>query len=35
MKLRDVCDGEDFCTMLETAELLPPDDPIAVDKLDK
>ena len=35
MKLRDVCDSDDFCTMLETAELLPPDDAMAVDKLDK
>ena len=35
MKLQDACDSEDFCTMLETAELLPPNDPIAVDKLDK
>ena len=35
LKLRDVCDSQDFRTMLETAELLSAGDPIAVDKLDK
>ena len=35
IKLRDVCDSQDFRTMLETAELLSADDPVAVDKLDK
>ena len=35
IKLRDVCDSEDFRTILKTAELLPLDDPMAVDKLDK
>ena len=35
IKLRDVCDSQDFRTMLETAELLSADDPMAVDKLDK
>ena len=35
IKLRDVCDSQDFRTMLKTAELLSADDPMAVDKLDK
>ena len=35
LKLRDVCDSQDFRTMLETAELLSADDPMAVDNLDK
>ncbi|XP_020609262.1 uncharacterized protein LOC110047860 isoform X1 [Orbicella faveolata] len=35
IKLRDVCDSQDFRTMLETAELLSADDPVAVDNLDK
>ena len=35
IKLRDVCDSQDFRTMLETAELLSADDPMAVDNLDK
>ena len=35
LKLRDVCDSQDFRAMLETAELLCADDPGAVDKLDK
>ena len=33
IKLRDVCDSEDFRTMLKTAELLSADDPMAVDNL--
>ncbi|KAL9979035.1 hypothetical protein ACROYT_G016627 [Oculina patagonica] len=33
IKLRDVCDIEDFCAMLKTAELLSADDPIAVANL--
>ena len=35
IKLRDVCDSQDFRTMLETAELFSADDPMAVDNLDK
>ena len=35
IKLRDVCDSQDFQTMLETAELLSADDPKAVDNLDE
>ena len=35
IRLRDVCDSQDFRTMLETAELLSADDPVAVDNLDK
>ena len=35
IKLRDVCDSQDFRSMLETAELLSADDPVAVDNLDK
>ena len=34
-KLRDVRNSDNFRTMLKTAELLPLDDPMAVDKLDK
>ena len=33
IKLRDVCDSQDFRTMLKTAELLSADDPMAVDNL--
>ncbi|XP_066019797.1 NLR family CARD domain-containing protein 4-like isoform X2 [Pocillopora verrucosa] len=33
IRLRDVCDITDLCTMLKTAELLSADDPMAVDNL--
>ena len=33
IKLQDVCDIADLCTMLKTAELLSADDPMAVDNL--
>ncbi|KAL9979039.1 hypothetical protein ACROYT_G016631 [Oculina patagonica] len=33
IKLRDVCDIEDFCAMLKTAELLSADEPMAVTNL--
>ena len=33
IKLRDVCDIEDFCAMLKTAELLSAEDPMAVTNL--
>ena len=35
IKLRDVCDSQNFHTMLETAELLSADNPMAVDNLEK
>ena len=33
IRLRDVCDSPDLCTMLKTAELLSADDPMAVNNL--
>ena len=33
IRLRDVCDSPDLCTMLKTTELLSPDNPMAVNNL--